>query len=239
MSNTIKQLEDKLRRQQVRLLEETHRRKAAERALKIARETVKAALKKMPVLIYALDDDGEIIFYNEEFRRVTGYTEEDILEDPEAVNMLVPEHLDHDPDRDKEKEWRIRCKDGSEKVVAWSNISMHFPISGWKGWKVGVDITFRKKLEEDRLLKEKLQGVLELSGAVCHELNQPLQVVSGYTELIELEIPRDHEFYDSFARLREQVYKMAKITRKLMKITRYRTKDYLDGKIIDIDEAST
>jgi len=64
-------------------------------------------------------------------------------------------------------------------------------------------------------------------------------VVSGYTELIELEIPRDHEFYDSFARLREQVYKMAKITRKLMKITRYRTKDYLDGKIIDIDEAST
>ncbi|MCK5339748.1 MAG: response regulator transcription factor, partial [Desulfobulbaceae bacterium] len=38
---------------------------------------------------------------------------------------------------------------------------------------------------QDRLKeREKLQGVLEMAGAVCHEINQPLQAVSGWSEIL-------------------------------------------------------
>jgi len=37
-------------------------------------------------------------------------------------------------------------------------------------------IELRKTLAE----KEKMQGVLEMAGAICHELNQPLMAISGY-----------------------------------------------------------
>lgn len=38
-----------------------------------------------------------------------------------------------------------------------------------------LDVTERKILEEERLQREKLEAVLEIAGAVCHELNQPLR----------------------------------------------------------------
>lgn len=98
------------------------------------------------------------------------------------------------------------------------------------------DITEIRKSENNRLQKEKLKGALEMSGAACHELNQPLQVIAGYLELIRSKAPESLSKY--FDTLQLQTRKMGDITRKLQGITRYRTKDYLDKKIIDIDEAS-
>ena len=38
--------------------------------------------------------------------------------------------------------------------------------------------------ERVRAEKDRLQGVVEMAGAVCHELNQPIQSISGYAELM-------------------------------------------------------
>ena len=38
--------------------------------------------------------------------------------------------------------------------------------------------------ENERTEKQRLQGVVEMAGAVCHELNQPIQTISGFAELI-------------------------------------------------------
>lgn len=92
--------------------------------------------------------------------------------------------------------------------------------------------------EEERIQKEKLQGVIEMAGAVCHELNQPLQVVYGYSDLLLMSMPEDHPDHDSLVKIREQTERIKKITEKLMTITKYETKKYLKGRIIDIDRAS-
>lgn len=86
--------------------------------------------------------------------------------------------------------------------------------------------------------QEKFKGVLELAGAVCHELNQPLQAVSGYSELLMVGVKEDDPIREQLGKIKGQVDRMAKITRKLMGITKYKTKGYLKGNIIDIDEAS-
>lgn len=43
----------------------------------------------------------------------------------------------------------ITCKDGNKKVISWSNVSSTYPIEGLSLWAVGVDITKRKKAEEN------------------------------------------------------------------------------------------
>jgi phosphoserine phosphatase RsbU/P len=85
--------------------------------------------------------------------------------------------------------------------------------------------------------KEKLDGVLEMAGAVCHEINQPLQVVSGISELLLLDLNKDDELYEKLKTIRKYIDQMARITQKLMRVTRYKTKDHLKGKIIDIDRS--
>jgi signal transduction histidine kinase len=101
------------------------------------------------------------------------------------------------------------------------------------------DVSHRKQAEKERLQKEKLQGVLEMAGAACHELNQPLQVISGYNELLIKDIPEDHSLASYAEIIREQIDKIGEITRKIMKITKYETKPYAQGTIIiDIDKSS-
>ena len=94
-------------------------------------------------------------------------------------------------------------------------------------------------MEEDRKQKERLQIIVETAGAVCHELNQPLMAISGYSELMLMMLSEEDPVYDKNLKILEQVNRMGKITGKLMGITKYRTKSFgRGGKIIDIDKAS-
>jgi len=94
------------------------------------------------------------------------------------------------------------------------------------------------KLQNAMSEKEKFKGVIEISGAICHELNQPLMVISGYSEILLLDCPEDHPQHKAVKEINTQAGRMGAITKKLMKITQYKTKTYLNGTIVDINEAS-
>jgi signal transduction histidine kinase len=109
----------------------------------------------------------------------------------------------------------------------------------WNALGIIRDITRRKLAEEEHLQKEKLQSILEMTGAVCHELNQPLQNLFLSSEGIITKMPEDNPLHKHATEILEQTERIREITRRLMGITKYETKDYIEGiKIIDIDESS-
>jgi len=96
-------------------------------------------------------------------------------------------------------------------------------------------ISYQNESEE----RQKLQGVLEMAGAVCHELNQPLQSIIASSELLLLGDPEtSEENYESLQAIKEGVDRLRVLTRKIWNITRYRSRPYLKGQIIDIEEAT-
>ncbi len=95
-------------------------------------------------------------------------------------------------------------------------------------------IALQKKMME----QEKLKGVLEMAGAVCHELNQPLQVVSGLSEILLTDMKDCDPNHETLKTVKEQVDRIGELTRKIMGITRYQSKDYLKRKIVDIEQAA-
>ena len=98
----------------------------------------------------------------------------------------------------------------------------------------------RRQLEEERLQRERLEGVIEMAGAACHELNQPLQILVGYSHLLLEDLPEDSPLVGEIEKIKKSIDQLGNITRKIMHITRYETKDYVGGvKIIDIDKASS
>jgi sigma-B regulation protein RsbU (phosphoserine phosphatase) len=102
-----------------------------------------------------------------------------------------------------------------------------------------IDVGRRMVELQDALVeREKLQVIFEMTGAICHELSQPMQAISGNSELILMSIQENDPFYRNIKTIKEQVDRMGNITRKLKRVTRYRTKDYINSKIIDIDCAS-
>ncbi|MDY6970828.1 MAG: response regulator [Thermodesulfobacteriota bacterium] len=103
-----------------------------------------------------------------------------------------------------------------------------------------TESTLAQKVLQNKLLEEqKLNAILEMAGGVCHELNQPLQVILGYCQLLMMEISEDDPAYEMIDKIMRQIEKVSEITYKLMRITRYETREYVgDRKIVDIDKAS-
>jgi PAS domain S-box-containing protein len=102
------------------------------------------------------------------------------------------------------------------------------------------DISWRKQAETEMLQREKLQAVVEMAGAVCHEMNQPMQV--ALVELADCMVMEKFEkslLRQKAENIRQQLNALRQLSRKLMHITRYETRDYVAGeKIIDIDKSS-
>ena len=228
----------------------TVERRAVE-ALRKSEEKFRNISSSAQDALVMMNSSGNISYWNEAAERIFGHTKEEVI-DRDLHRLLVPkkylEAFTKGLEGFKETgqgsaigktiEMSALRKDGTEFSMELSLSSFQFE-GQWHALGVIRDISHRKQAEKERLQKEKLQGVLEMAGAACHELNQPLQVISGYNELLIKDIPEDHFLIAYLNIIREQIEKMGAITRKIMKITKYETKPYAQGTIIiDIDKSS-
>jgi PAS domain S-box-containing protein len=190
---------------------------------------------------------GRFKYVNPEFQRITGYSEDDLI--GTAPINIVQEDFREEVKKNcidmlKAKrlfpyEFCITDKNGNTRWILETATSIQYK-SDRAALCYFMDISKGKQMEEERLAKEKLLSVLELAGAVGHELNNPLQVVLMCAEKLAPASDGDQRRASLHRLLKKNVAEMVKITHKIQNITRYATKDYLYGKkIIDIDEASS
>jgi len=102
-----------------------------------------------------------------------------------------------------------------------------------------TDVTDKVRLEQIQVQQEKLTGIIELASAVSHELNTPMFTVLGNAQLLGRQIKPDTPGEAELNAIIRNVKKMSHLTRKMVHITEYTTKDYVDGeKLFDIAGAS-
>jgi PAS domain S-box-containing protein len=220
-------------------------------ALRESEERFRSISSSAQDALIMMNGTGNISYWNEAAERIFGYTKKEAI-DQNLHTLLVPKkylevftkgfknfkNTGQGSAIGKTIEMSALRKDGTEFPMELSLSSFQLR-NQWFALGVVRDISDRKLAEKERLKKEKLHGVLEMAGAACHELNQPLQIVSGYYELLLNEIPDGHPLIENLNIIRDQIDKMARITQKIMKITKYRTKPYILGSmIIDIDKSS-
>jgi PAS domain S-box-containing protein len=137
-------------------------------------------------------------------------------------------------------EAQVLCADGVRRDYLFSLA----PIKNRKGAPIGSvavlsDLTEKNRAAQDRLQKEKLEGVLETAGGICHELNQPLQALSGYLEILAVKSDARPEAVAFIEKALAQTDRMRTITANLQGITHYETMAYAGNtKIIDIHKSS-
>lgn len=215
--------------------------KRAEREIQESREQFRALFESNPEAVILIDQEtGRILDVNNSGTKIYGYTREEFAQlsrdDICAAKEIPLEesckdssiHLFH----------KHRKKDGS--VFPAEITGSEIELMGHRMYLCAIrDVTDRLRAEEESLLRVKLQGALEMAHAVCHEINQPLQVIAGYAELLTHEKFEMELFPRYVTEIQSAVQRMAEITWKLNNITRYETITYVaDSKIIDITRAS-
>lgn len=86
--------------------------------------------------------------------------------------------------------------------------------------------------------RERLEGVLEMAGAAAHHIAQPLQAIINCVHSLERNGSTDKTpvLLDL---MMTSAIKMGEIVKKLQRITRYQTEEYIDGlRIVDLTQAT-
>lgn len=252
----------KLKQSLLQLNQQTHQQEAAYTQKKARWEQTEVKLRDflqlldtvmntIPNPIYFKDAEGVFQGCNKVFsKQILGLTRDRIIgKRPQELPQQIPAALAATYQREEMKmvdkggfhtfEAEVQCADGQRRDF-WFSLAPVIDAQGDYDGSVAVlsDLTEKNRAARDRMQKEKLEGVLETAGAVCHEFNQPLQAISGYTELMDMTLD-GHDAHTYIDKLTSQIARMRDITDKLQGVTRYETKEYAgDTKIIDIHKAS-
>ena len=174
-------------------------------------------VRKMPVMIDAFDEKGLIVFWNKECERITGYTADEMIENPDAIKLLYPdkkyrEELEKDSGKIgftyREQETELTCKDGSKRIISWSGVTSTALIKDWREWAVGIDVTQRRKAEHvlrqakiEAEESDKLKTVFLAN--MSHEIRTPMNSIIGFANLLtepEIKPVKKDEYLDHIIR---------------------------------------
>lgn len=185
--------------------------------LKQQEQNLRTIVENMPIMLYALDEEGQLIAWNQECERITGYSSVEMLRNKDALRLLFPDSeyrksvlAEYFTSGDHRK-WvlKLTAKDGSIRIVEWSNVSNRYPIPGWSLWCIGEDVTARKqaveKLKQFELaFQSTSEGMLitDLKGNIV-TVNNAFERITGYTTAdVQGQNPRilqsgrhDNDFY--------------------------------------------
>ena len=126
---------------------------------------------------------------------------------------------------------RVKVKDRTTELIA-TNVQLQ------------QEITERKQAEEENKSMEaqlrqsqKLESIGTLAGGVAHEINNPIQGIMGYADLINRRV-EDKELKEFAGGILEETDRVAKIVRNLLSFARQDKTSHSPARLEDIIDAS-
>jgi PAS domain S-box-containing protein len=200
-------------------------------------------IESSPDIVVAADRPGTIVFYNDGAEKNLGYSAAEIL--GESVTKLYPsiEEARRVMDAMRSEEWGGPGKVKNFETVFVDRWGQRLPvaISGSilyddAGLEIG-SIGFAKDIHDIRR-RDRLATLGEVAVAVCHEINNPLEVILNQIELLDhfiCEAASDERAVIEEERIeavRREVSKIQEIIDRLVEMAKgaqYGTREYHAG----------
>ena len=210
-------------------------RKRAEKALRASEAQSRLLLASTAEAIYGLDLHGLCTFCNSACLRLLGYAEPHQLLGKNMHVMIHHTRADGTPYPQEECRiyQAIRQGEGShvEDEVLWRADGSSFPAEYWSypirheerivGSVVTfLDITERRRLEEQFRQAQKMEAVGQLAGGVAQDFNNLLQVIMGYGELLLGTLRPDDPSRELVGEMTRAGERAAGLMRQLLAFTR-------------------
>ena len=201
---------------------------------------------RMPMIVTdPHQSDNPIIFANNAFRRMTGYTPEELigrncrlLQGPETDRGTIAEVRRAVAEQ---KEVAVEVlnyrKDGS---TFWNALFVT-PVYDKGGELVYIfasqlDVSRRRDAEDALHQAQKMEALGQLTGGIAHDFNNLLQVISGYTDIVQALAQSETYNVGRLVRASEAIRtatdRASKLTHQLLAFSR---KQRLEGRAINLN----
>ncbi len=211
------------------LKDEIIQRRNAEDALRLSESTYRDLYDNAPDMYHTLNKGNIIIDCNKTEATMLGYAKDDIIGRP-LSHFLTSEsgkHIDRDYSTLREKgamfnlERTFIRKDGTTFpaiINVFANFDDEGELTGTRA--IARDITERKQAEAETLRAGHLASLGELAAGVAHEINNPINGIINYAEILSRKSAQGSSDRDVATRIIKEGDRIANIVRSLLSFAR-------------------
>ncbi|MFZ5450543.1 MAG: PAS domain S-box protein [Thermodesulfobacteriota bacterium] len=227
-----------------RLQKEISERKSTEEALKSSEARYRSLFDGVPVGLYRTTPDGKILDANLALVQMLGYPNRESL-----LALNVAESYVNQGDREKKKalleevgivrdfEIELRRYDGKKIWVKDSVRVVQDADSGDTYYEGSMEeITEKKQLESQYRQAQKMEAVGRLAGGVAHDFNNLLTAITGYGEIILMELRRKDPLGQHVEEILRAADRATSLTQQLLAFSR---KQILQPRGINLNDTLT
>ena len=205
----------------------------AEQEIRLAEQRQAAIIESLPIILYLEPLECEPRcpnFVSGDLRAMTGYTFNDVIEDPKLWAERV-----HEDDRDRvmaalaqrkrtgrfTAEYRWRCADGNyrhfhdQAVLLRDSQGRPVEFAGTL-----TDVTERRTLESQLIQAQKMDAIGKLTGGIAHDFNNLLAAVLGGLGLLERRANLGEEHLKILAMTKRTADQGADLVKRLLAFAR-------------------
>ncbi|GAQ93851.1 PAS domain S-box-containing protein [Thermodesulfovibrio aggregans] len=197
--------------------------------LKKSEEKYKSLIENAEDIIFTVDSDGKIVsmnkfgleFFKKQDTQIFGQPISEVFL-PDGVILAIKIKQIFKTGQSSQITHRV-FSDGRDY---WFNTNLR-ALKDEKGniysiLGIARDITDRKKMEEQSYYTEKLASLGTLAAGVAHEINNPLAIILGFTDLLIEKTPPQSEQYDILKTIEKQATNAKRIVENLLSFVRHR-----------------
>ncbi|MBN2438508.1 MAG: PAS domain S-box protein, partial [Deltaproteobacteria bacterium] len=206
-------------------LEETVQRRTE--ALRDSEMRYRAFFESTGTAMVLIEEGDVISLVNAEFEKMFGYSRAEVEGKRRWVDFFCPEDVDRIREFDRRRlknpvqsgraEICLLDKNGRSKEV-------YLTLSSVPGTKSNIgsliDISDRKRLEENFRQAQKMEAIGTLAGGIAHDFNNLLMGIQGYASLMLLNLNSGNPHFDHLKTIEEYVLSGANLTRQLLAFAR-------------------
>ncbi len=179
----------------------------------------------LPEAVYEADDNLMITYANQRAHDLFGYDENDIKAGLLIKNLVVPEDLPRAAQNIQQimtgeahgrSEYRCITKDGSVFPALFHSVVM-LSVSKMVGMRgIIVDLTERKKAEDEILRLRKLESIGVLAGGIAHDFNNLLAGLFGNIEMAKRYLKSEDDAYKYIESACNAMERATSLTKQLL-----------------------
>lgn len=225
------------------------KRKTAETELSQSKELLDSIINGIADSIFVKDEEHRWIALNDAFCKMLGYTRSEILGKSD-YDLFPKDQADvfwaHDDmvmasDKPDVNDEEISIGEQT-RTISTIKSSFKNPITGKRNL-VGTirDITERKKAEKEKAKLEaqlqqaqKMESIGTLAGGVAHEINNPINAIMNYAQLIKDRSDDDSSLAQFADEIIHETERTAKIVKNLLTFAREERASHSPARMIDI-----
>ncbi|MFZ2643809.1 MAG: PAS domain S-box protein [Verrucomicrobiia bacterium] len=220
----------------------TERKQAIESQMRLV-----TALEQAEETIVITDVQGTIFYVNPTFGRITGYTRQEAIgQNPRILKSGKQDAAFYRQMWDtlsRGEVWHGHFINKKKDGTFFEENATISPVRDGTGRIVNyialkLDVTHELELESQLRQSQKLEAIGTLAGGIAHEINNPVNGIMNYAQLITDQLPADHPVRGYAAKIMKETDRVSLIVRNLLAFARQGKQDRSPANLNDIIDAT-